>query len=284
MKIALPDGHLPAGGLYELFSCTNIPYPVKTERDYRKWRLDFEYPTENERVKSWTALFRPHNIPSLLKRGYVDIGISGLDFFMDRLEMPFIMNGYDMEGIMKKFKDNLYKIDLIHLMDLEVRPSYLVVAVPKRTGNGIPSEGLHKGIDYESMKTVSDAAKEFNRVGGMVIATEFPFITATVSREAGIKIRRGGIIVTDGSTESFPATGISHASLDTTETKKTLDYNTLKNLTPRILRSTPQLVVTKDFQQNNKGVVERLLEDLGHGLDHIHNYHLELILDKAEIK
>lgn len=115
-KIVVPDGHLELT-LKEVFRRMDLPYP-KTNEGGESYGVDCVYTMRNgmeQRV--YLSVHRPQDSPEYVGNGHFVAGVSGLDCWMDALDIPLPQNG----GIEENFKRGLEKNGLTQLIDLKYR-------------------------------------------------------------------------------------------------------------------------------------------------------------------
>jgi ATP phosphoribosyltransferase len=249
LRIILPDGHIKDGGFARIWEGTGLPYPEG--KDYKAVVGDsglrsLGYP--KDAVSQITVVIRrPHDIPESIRRSG-GMGVSGKDFYVDKLRI-------DSKGRNGKFAEALAKYNMIDVLDLGCRPSYIAVAFPATYGIG--SMDLVKGRVLEL-----DPERP-------IMATEFEdMCRSTVETDIGMDNYE--LVVTNGKTETWPAMGDTHGMLDVTETGDAIRDNDLRAVRGFVMeRVTPHLVCDKDTYEMHAEVVDEINARLQQKIDEL---------------
>jgi len=235
--IAVPDGHL-GEFVEEMFRRADIPYPdVEEDLD-----TGYEFTRADGTTQEVQLLIvRPQNSPPLLTENNNDViaCISGLDCILNSLNMPIY--GQDERGV----HSDLGERGLVQLLDLKVRPSRLVLAIPNH-----PSYS-----EVSNMRRFTEVYTNGHRIEK--IGTEFPNITRNFLTYRGFNFEDGSIYQTFGKTEG--CLKLLWPIIEIMETGTGLERYGGYPLTNVLNKSTPRLLAR---QNALSGQYKELLTDL----------------------
>ena len=232
IKIALPNGHLQEEAQELLTSAGfSIDGYGKNSREYR--------PVFQE---EWLTakVFRPQEIPLVVAEGYYDLGITGLDWFIESL-----------------CENNAKEI-----LDLRFGRVDIVLAVPAK---------------WDHVKTIGDLfqlPREQIRIWTEYLNLAGKFIFEKTEVEPSVRspwesIRRGSwskirLFLSFGVTEAKPPED-AEAIIDNTSTRTTLWANGLKIIATVLEGSTARLIANRlSLQQPEKAEAIKLFESRLH--------------------
>jgi ATP phosphoribosyltransferase len=172
---------------------------------------------------------RPSDVPTYVEDGAADLGITGKDVLLERLQA-----GADGG---ERGRRQVYE-----LFDLGYGRCTMVLATADRLNE--------RGED--------PAAEALRRLGSMRVATKYPRIAASHLLQTG---RQGEIVEVKGSVELAPLTGLAEAIVDLTATGTTLRENHLI-VREEIVVCTARLIANPVAYKLKAPQIDRLLERL----------------------
>lgn len=224
-KIVVPDGHLE-GILREIFKRMGLPYP-KTSNSKEPYGIDCVYKMENgKEQKIYLSVHRPQDSPEYVRDGYFIAGISGLDCWIDGLNIPL---SDDTEN---DFQKGLKRRGLVQLIDLEYRPSSVVLAVHKDS----------------AIKTKREFEKIYSDGRGVVVGSEFVTMPKNYAKKTGVNVEEHKI--TRGKTESLIRDCIAGAIIEIAETGNRIKGNDGKIIGSLIPKTTPRFIARLESLEN----------------------------------
>ncbi len=287
LKIYLPDGHLykldkePIGAGKEIWEYTGLPYSMldydadrnvgtpttqingngNSNGNGRGYVLrvspreaeSLGYPT-GDMDSLYLIVRRPHNIPESIRQS--GLGISGKDFFIDRLNLDDPLS----DSSEAAFLDKLGEHGIVNATNLHYRPTSIVLAFP-----------LYRKIrEYEDMT-------EFKN-NKLRIATEYPWIAERKVRGRCPEINGTlEIIKTDGKTEGYIPAGDSEGIVEVCETGNSIVDNSLNIVVPHVLDvSMPYIAFNKGNYEMFPEFCDELLKRVVYGRDMVKEKYPEL--------
>lgn len=224
-KIVVPDGHLE-GILREIFKRMGLPYP-ETSNSKESYGIDCVYEMENGgKQKIYLSVHRPQDSPGYVRDGYFIAGISGLDCWIDGLNIPL---SDDTEN---DFQKGLKRRGLVQLIDLKYRPSSVVLAVHKDS----------------AIKTKREFEEIYSNGRGIVVGSEFVTMPKNYARKTGVNVEEYKI--TRGKTESLIRDCIAGAIIEIAETGNRIKGNDGRIIGSLISKTTPRFVARLESLEN----------------------------------
>lgn len=229
-KIVVPDGHLELT-LREVFRRMDLPYP-KTNEGGASYGIDCVYKMRSgveQRV--YLSVHRPQDSPEYVGNGHFVAGVSGLDCWMDALDIPLPQNG-DVE---ENFTRGLKKIGLTQLIDLKYRPSSVVLAVHE-------DSPINTEPEFEALYSKEEVK---------LLGSEFIRMPKNYADRNHIRVHQYKL--TRGKTESMLRDHIAEAIIEIAETGRRIKGNNGKIIGALIPKTTPRIVVQSDALRNGFG-------------------------------